>query len=126
MDCIDRTGLSFNFQVASVTSIGGNLFIFPPTIPTLATIETAGISVPQGGGPVTFTLPFGSSPEQTIKVRAADFGRVVPIRVTLTPTSGPRVVVDAEVDNTSANPAVVEVPVTLPVNTLVTVHAWTR
>jgi hypothetical protein len=35
-------------------------------------------------------------------------------------------VVDAEADNTTANPAVIEVPVTFPVNSKVTVHCWTR
>lgn len=55
-----------------------------------------------------------------------DFGKVVPLRITLTPDAGSRVVVDAEVDNTSVNPAVVEVPVTFPINSKVTVHAWTR
>ena len=35
-------------------------------------------------------------------------------------------VVDAEADNTTENPKVIELPVKVPVNTLVTVHVWTR
>jgi hypothetical protein len=124
VDTLERDSL--NFRSDGVFSAGGNLISLPPTAPRLATIEAAGNVIPEGSAPPTFVLPFGSSPARTIKVQARDFGRNVPIRVTLTPDSGNPVVVDAEVDNTTTNPAVVEVPVTLPVNTLVTVHAWTR
>jgi hypothetical protein len=126
IDTIDRSNINFNFQTAGVTTVGGNLLALQPVIPTLATIEAAGNSVAQGGGPVTFTLPFGSSPDRTVKIQARDFGRLVPIRITLTPDSGSPITVDSEIDNTTVNPAVVEVPITVPVNTLVTVHAWTR
>jgi len=44
--------------------------------------------------------------------------------VVLTPDSGPRSVVSAEIDNTTLNPATVIVPITVPVNTVVTVHVW--
>lgn len=126
VDTIDRSSLGFQFLNPTVTTVGGNLLSFPPVTPQLATIEAAGIVVPQGGGPVTFNLPFGSTTSRTVKIQAKDFGRVVPLRVTLTPDSGAPVVVDAEVDNTTSNPAVVEVKFDLPVNTLVTLHCWTR
>jgi hypothetical protein len=126
VDTIDRSNLRFTFQDPAVTSVGGNLFTFPAVIPRLDTIEVAGQAVPLGSGPLTFTLPFGSTPERTIKVRASGFGRVVPIQITLTPDSGNPVKVDSQIDNSGETPAVVEVPVTLPVNTLVTVHCWTR
>lgn len=124
VDTIDRSGVQFNFQ--GVSSVGGNLFTFPPVVPRLDTIEVAGNVLPEGSAPATFTLPFGSTPSRTVKIQARDFGRNVPIRVTLTPDAGAPVVVDAEVDNTTTNPAVIEVPVTVPINTLVTVHCWTR
>jgi hypothetical protein len=126
VDTIDRTGLSFGFRNPAQTTVGGNLLSFPPVAPRLDTIEVAGTAIAPGGNPTTFLLPFGSTPNRTVKVTASDFGRLVPIRVTLTPDSGERVVVDAEVDNTAPGSATVEVPVVLPVNTLVTVHAWTR
>lgn len=125
VDTIERDNLNFSTPGSSFTA-GGNLIALPPVAARLATIEAAGNTVAEGSGPVTFILPFGSSPERTVKVQARDFGRNVPILVTLTPDSGSPVTVEAEVDNTTVNPAVVEVPVTLPVNTLVTVHAWTR
>lgn len=125
VDTIERDSLNFSAPGSSFTA-GGNLIALPPVSPTLATIEAAGTVVPEGSAPPTLILPFGSSPERTIKVQARNFGRNVPIVVTLTPDSGAPITVQAEIDNTSVNPAVVEVPVTLPVNTLVTVHAWTR
>jgi len=125
VDTIERDGLNFSAPSSSFTA-GGNLIAIPPASPTLATIEAAGTAVPEGSAPPTLILPFGSSPERTIKVQARNFGRNVPIVVTLTPDSGAPITVQAEINNTTLNPAVVEVPVTLPVNTLVTVHAWTR
>jgi hypothetical protein len=124
MDTVIRTGINFNVQGAS--TIGGNLLVFPGLIPSLTVTEAAGNTVPAGSNPVVFTLPFGSTTNRTIKIQARDFGRVVPLRVTLTPDSGKLLTFDAEVNNTTQNPATVEVPVTVPVNTLVTVHCWTR
>jgi len=124
VDTVIRNNL--NLGITGVSSIGGNLLVFPPTVPSLTVTEAAGNLVPDGSGPLTFTLPFGSSTNRTIKIRANGFGRNVPIRVTLTPDSGPKQIFEAEVDNTTVNPAVVTVPVVVPVNTLVTVHCWTR
>lgn len=123
IDTVIRTGVSFS--ISGVSSIGGNLLVFPPTVPTLTVTEAAGNIIPNGSGPVVFTLPFGSTANRTIKIQARNFARNVPIRVTLTPDSGEIRTFDAQVDNTTVNPAVVEVPVTVPVNTLVTVHCWT-
>ena len=124
VDTLERDGVSFNFQ--GVSSVGGNLLALPPTIPRLDTVEVAGTAFPEGSAPGIILLPFGSTANRTVKIQARDLGKVVPLRVTLTPDAGSRVVVDAEVDNTSVNPAVVEVPVTFPINSKVTVHAWTR
>jgi len=124
IDTVIRTGL--NFSINGVSSIGGNLLVFPPTVPTLTVTEAAGNTVTNGNGPVVFTLPFGSTTNRTIRIQAQDFARSVPIRVTLTPDSGIQRIFDADVDNSSINPAVVDVPVTVPINTLVTVHCWTR
>lgn len=126
VDTIDRASLQLVFRDNAQTTVGGNLLSFPPVVPRLDTIEVAGNAVPVGGNPATFILPFGSTPNRTVKIQASDFGRLVPIRITLTPDTGERVTVDAEVDNTAAGSAVLDVPVVMPVNTLVTVHCWTR
>jgi hypothetical protein len=124
VDTLDRSGVAFNFQ--GVTTVGGNLFAYPEVIPRLDTIEVAGNLVPEGSAPTTFLLPFGSPADRKVKIQARDFGRVVPIRVTLTPDTGERVFFDAEIDNLAANPATVEVDVKFPVNAKVTVHCWTK
>lgn len=124
VDTVIRTGL--NFGITGVSTIGGNLLVFPPTVPTLTVTEAAGNTVTNGSGPVVFTLPFGSSTNRTIRIQAKDFARNVPIRVTLTPDAGDRLIFDADIDNSATNPVFIDVPVTVPVNTLVTVHCWTR
>lgn len=126
VDTIDRTNLRFQFLNENVTTVGANMLSYPPSIPQLATIEVAGNVVPLGSGPVTFNLPIDSTTNRTVKIQARDFGRVVPVRVTLTPDSGSPVIVDGQIDNTKDNPAFVVLPVIVPVNTLVTVHCWTR
>jgi hypothetical protein len=52
-------------------------------------------------------------------------GRVVNVRVTLTPDSGAKNFVDTTLDNTAANPVEKTVDMVIPVNTKVTVHCWT-
>ncbi len=126
VDTIDRRELQLVFQPLTSLSVGANLFIFPPNEPRLDMVQVAGQAIPMGSAPVTFQLPFGADPNQVVRVQARDWNRVVPIRVVLTPGSGDPVQFDAEINNAAQNPAVAEVPVSIPVNTLVTVHCWTR
>ncbi|HTD65422.1 MAG TPA: hypothetical protein VK846_02690, partial [Candidatus Limnocylindria bacterium] len=107
-------------------SIGANMSVFPTPIPRLDVTEAAGTIIPEGNaGPVTIQLPFGSTTNRTVTVQARGFGASVPIAVALTPDSGPRTVYLATIDN-SVDPAQVVINVTLPVNMVVTVNAWTR
>ena len=76
--------------------------------------------------PSLITLPVGTDPNQTVKVRARNFGQVVPITVALIPTNGDTVTFDAEIDNGGANPAETTVNVTFPINTATTIQVWTR
>lgn len=124
IDTLEPSGLTFS-EIHGVFTAGSNLISLPPTVPSLAVVKAAGKDVPQDGGPVTFILGFDSDPAQTIRVRASGFGRVVPILVTLTPDSGTPIRITSQMDNTAPAPAEVEVPVTLPTNTRVTVHVWT-
>jgi hypothetical protein len=126
VDTVDRRQLRLTFNPVSSLSVGANLFIFPPVVPRLDVVRVAGQDIPVGSAPVTFQLPFGSDPNQIVRVQASDWNRVVPIRLVLTPDSGAPVQFDAEIDNTAQNPALADVPVTVPVNTPVTVHCWTR
>jgi hypothetical protein len=117
------------FTLASnpTASIGANMSVFPTPIPRLDVIEAAGTNIPEGNpGPVSIQLPFGSTTNRTVTVQARGFGASVPISVALTPDSGPRTVYLATIDNLTTDPAQVVVNVTVPVNMVVTVNAWTR
>jgi len=126
VDCLDKTGLQFSFQ--SSTTVGANMFVQPPALPRLDFIDAAGQAIALDiANPVHVQLPFGSSSARTLTLRAKDFGADTPIRVTLTPDAGPRIVIDTNIVNTAAaNPATLTIPVSVPANTLVTINAWTR
>jgi hypothetical protein len=127
VDCFDKTALQLNFQPLNLTTVGANMFVEPPVVPQLDIIAAAGQAIPVGTGDlVRVQLPFGSDTNQTITLQAKDFNADVPIRLTLTPDSGPRMGIETNLNNLAANPATVVIPVGLPANTLITVHAWTR
>lgn len=127
VDCIDKGGLQLNFQPLSSTTVGANMFVDPGVVPQLTITQAAGQNIPaNSSSTVRIQLPFGSDTNRTVTLQARDFGTDVPVRVAFTPDSGPRIVVDTNIVNTTVNPASVVVPVGLPPNTLVTVHAWTR
>ena len=101
--------------------------IFPSPLPKLEVTSVAGTAIAENATTTAFvTLATGSSPNQTISVRAKDFGGIVPIRVRLVPESGDAIEVDAQIDNTVNNPASVNVPVTLPTNVGINVMVFTR
>lgn len=100
--------------------------VFPTNLPRLDLTQVADTEIPLGSGPVHITLPFGSHTNRNVVVRASHFGATVPLSVVLTPDNGPRQVFDAEVDNTTVNPATLTVPVSFLPNVLTTVQVWTR
>jgi hypothetical protein len=125
VDCLNYRSLSLTYSGA--TSVGANMMVFPPNNPRLDITQAAGNDIAIGtSSAVNFILPQGNSPSQTVTVQASNFAAVVPIRVVLNPDNGPSVSYDAEIDNTTTNPATVTVPVVVPVNVQVHVAAWTR
>lgn len=128
VDCLDKTALTLQFQPLNFTTVGANMFVSPSVIPRLDLVNAAGTDIPLGtGNTVQVQLPFNSDTNRTVTIRAQDFGADVPVRIVLTPDSGPRTVIDTNIVNTAAqNPATLVVPVSLPVNNLVTIQAWTR
>jgi hypothetical protein len=115
------------FASSPAPSIGANLAVFATPIPRLDIVEAAGTVIPEGSAaPVTVQLPFGSTTNRTVTVQARDFGAAVPISVALTPDSGRPVIYQTTIDNQAANPAQATLDVAVPVNTVVTVNAWTR
>lgn len=125
---IDTTSRrSITFSSSPGASIGANLVVFPTPLPRLDIVDAAGTAILEGtNGPVTIQLPFGSSSNRTVTVQARDFNAVVPISVVLTPDSGRPSVYLSTIDNQASNPAQTVVDVTVPVNTVVSVNAWTR
>lgn len=150
VDCFDKRALTLSFQPAFAVTVGANMFLEATAaisssggltdgnsntiiaaeraVPRLDIIDAAGTVIPVGtASPVQVLLPFGSSPNRTVTVRAQHFNADVPIRLVLTPDSGPRTMIDTNIVNAGpGNSAQVVIPVTLPVNNLVTIHAWTR
>jgi len=126
IDCMNRHALALSLLNGPAT-IGANMVAIPTNALRLDVIQAAGHSIPfDTGTPVLFTLSEGSSTNQTVTVQASNFNGVVPIRVVLTPDHGPNSSYDAQIDNTTVNPASVTVPVVVPVNEQVQVNAWTR
>lgn len=126
VDALDRTGIAFGYQPVTSASVGGLMAVFPDPLPRLDIVEAAGRAIPVDSGPTQVLLPTGSPPNQTIKVRARDFGQTVPIRVVLTPDNGPSQSFDAQIDNAAANPAEIAVNVSFPPNVLTHVHVFSR
>ncbi|HSF14477.1 MAG TPA: hypothetical protein VLK65_02865 [Vicinamibacteria bacterium] len=125
LDVIDRTGLTSNL-VPSGTSVGSFMAVFPDVVRRLDIVHVAGNNIPEGTpSPILFVLPFGSPATQPVTVRASGFTGLVPISIVLTPDSGERIVVDAELD-ADAMPPELTINVDFPQNVATRVHAWTR
>jgi hypothetical protein len=127
VDTIDRSALQLAYSPQPLSTVGADMFVFPPKVPRLDIVEAAGTTIPVDTPQlVTVQLPFGADPNRTVTVQAKDFGAQVPISVVLTPDSGDRIIVNSQIDNTAQTPASVAVPVTFPQNVLITVSVWTR
>lgn len=127
IDTLDRSSFHLSLNPNTSASMGTMMLVAPNPAPRLDIIQAGTNAIPEGvGTPVVLILPFGSDPNQIIKVQARSFRKSIPIQVVLTPDNGDPIVYDAQVDNRAADPAVVSVPVTLPVNQRVTVNAWRR
>jgi len=124
IDTIDRTDMRFTYEPLASLSVGGFMAVFPPVVPRLDIVEVAGRAIAPGA-PAEILLPFGSSPNQTVRIRAADFVGNLPIEVVLVPSSGEREVYEADIDM-NTDPDEVTVDVEIPVNTRTRVWAWSR
>lgn len=125
IDTIDRTSLQLTLQ--GLASVGTFMAVFPSPLPRLDILQAADTTIPEGTPtPVQVQLPFGSATNRTVTIQARDFNASVPINVVLTPETGLPQVYPVTIFNAASNPATITVPVNLPVNTLVTISAWTR
>lgn len=126
VDALDRSGIALVYSPPTVASVGGLMAVFPNPLPRLDITEAAGRAIPVDSGPVQVFLPAGAAANQVIKVSARDFGQTVPIRLVVTPDSGPAQSYDAQIDNAAANPAETTVNVSIPPNVLTHVHVFSR
>lgn len=125
IDTTSRRSVSFTGPPAP--SIGANLVVFPTPIARLDIIDAAGTTIPEGtGSAVNIQLPFGSTTNRTVTIQARDFNAVVPISLALVPDSGRPMIYQGSIDNQASNPAQTTINVVVPVNTVVSVNAWTR
>lgn len=127
IDATDRSQMSIQFYNADVASVGSLLLVFPTPLPRLDIIEAAGTAIPVGSGPQTLQLPFGSSPNRTVRVQARDFNAQVPITLVLTPDHGAPLSYTSTINNTGANnPATVEVNIVMPINEQTTFNVYSK
>ncbi len=114
-------------NINGVWTIGALMLTKLPVEPKLNILKIGDKDIPQdAAGTVNVIFPNGTPAERIVKVQAKDFGSIVPIRVALTPDYGPRVIVDTEINNTAAGVATKDIPVTFPLNVVVSVNVWTR
>jgi hypothetical protein len=127
IDTIERRNLRYTFTPLDAANVGSYMAVFPASIPKLDITQAAGTAIPEGNpDPVTVQLPFDSDPNQTVTVQARNFGKVVPVRLVLTPDSGLPLAYDAEIDNTAPGAATTVIPVVVPLSVRVSVHVYTR
>ena len=126
IDSLDRFAYR-NITMHSKATRGSQMFVFPSGNPRLDIISAAGTAIPEGANaPVMVTLPVGSPTTQIVRVQARGFTNKVDIRVKITPENGTSATFDGTIEQTSGNPPFADVQVTLPVDTVCHVHAWTR
>ena len=125
IDAIDVKAMQFT--TSGVTTVGGNMVVFPPNFPELKIVEAGGQMIdPESLAPVTVLLPNGEPSTQPVKVQARNFNGTAKINVALTPKYGERVVYPLDIDNPGPDPAVGTVNVEFEPNMLIRVDVWTR
>ena len=126
IDCTDRFSHR-NLTLGGKGTRGIQMFVFPAGNPHLDIISAAGTPIVEGtNAPVIVFLPVGASTNQIVRVQARAFTNDVPIRVKITPENAPSATFDGVIQQSSGNPPFADVQVTLPVDTVCNVHAWTR
>ncbi len=127
IDAADRSEMNLSFLEAATTSVGSMLLVFPTPLPRLDIIEAAGFVIPEGAGPQTLQLPFGGSPNRTVRVQARNFNAEVPVTLVLTPDHGRALTYTGTINNIGANnPATVDINVVMPINEQTTFHVYSK
>lgn len=129
LDAVDYTGSNFGYVDPPQSLSYGSMLAtgLEGNQPRLELVSVAGQPLPTNTVAAGFILlPPGSAGEQPVVIRARNFGTQVPVSVVVAPDNGPTVTVPAVIDNTIQNPATQTVTVSIPANTPIKIHAWTR
>ncbi len=125
IDCLDDyafRGLTINGSF----SRGAQMFWSRLNAPRLDVVEAAGLTIPFGvSNAVAIALDFGSPSNQLVKIRAENFTNNIPIRIAVTPDTGPSRTFDGVITNTGS-PTITEFNVVIPPGTVSRIDAWTR
>lgn len=116
-----------NLSINGSVTRGTRMFALPAgPQPSLHIVSVAGQSIPVGAANgVTFELPAGSPPQQTVVVRGQGFTGEVPIQLVVTPEHSASTVYDLTL-NAAANPPEVSAQITLTEGEPTRISAWTR
>jgi hypothetical protein len=109
-----------------VWSVGATMIVFPTNQPRLDIVQVGPFAIPEStNNSVSVQLPSGADTNQLVTVQARDFNALITINVVVTPENGTATLYTADIDN-STNPARIDVPVVLPLNTRAFINAWKR
>ena len=126
IDAFDSTNFSIH-SGDTPEAVGAVMIVFPSPLPKLSVVATAGTNIAENTpSAIIVNLPTGSPATQPIKIRARDFGGIVPVRIRLVPENGEATTFDGTIDNTVSNPAETTVNVTMPLGVAVSVQVYTR
>lgn len=127
VDAVDRRQLNLTFTPIRSVSVGVLMTVFPQPTPMLDILQVAGQAIPEGTVPAnTFILPVGLPAEQMIRVQARDFQGLVTVVVRLIPENGNPVEFEGQIDMSTGNPAISDIPVVFPLNIGVNIQVWTK
>ena len=125
IDCTDDYSYRALIYRGSFTR-GSQMWVFQPNTPELDIISAAGQSIPVGAtNSVYVSLPAGSPTNQLVTLSAANFTNSIPIRISVTPDTGPSVAFDGVIPNTG-NPSTNSFNVNIPAGAVSRIDAWTR
>ena len=131
IDSLNPGGLQLATETGDLSSsfatVGSNMVVFPPNLPSIRITNAAGQSIPDGQtAPVFVLLPPGSPQTQSITVRVSEFGTTVPLTAVVTPEAGTKTSVDFEINNSTGGNSETNVNVQIPVGVSSRVDVWTR
>lgn len=123
VDTLNRRNIAFNNYGSYY--IGAYMVALPLTPSSLNLINVGGTNIPPGSSSVAIQFPNNSTNNINVTLQASNFNAVVNTAVAVIPQNGPSATYTCVIDNQASNPATNSVNITIPVNNIVTISAWT-